>query len=377
MTGKGLAIVLTALLSACAGQVQELDPGRSPGSRALELKLAAKDHLRDALEETFGKTALYLVDRSMELDVLEAYLSASAELGIFSTSIVLEARRDVKTPAVFIKVYATDWLPKWILQSAESFDVVFLGTYWNHEAFLSPNHNSNQQWIRLPYLDVDRFLSDEARFPEEIKSALKEAIGSELQEHRNNSLHIWDPEGTELEVRDSVVDQAQVRFPMKARGQLVFTIHQGLIPPMEWKIQEGQVVEILGGGQLGDEFRRRLTENPLSLLEISFGVNPKAKLPENFTRHVWTAWIRVWSAMNDRSGTVRYKLGVPGHDDEYWHFANFYSTVKLGNEELIKEGHLAILDSPQLQAMLSEEDKRSKLFEESWSPYPKHERPER
>ncbi len=70
----------------------------------------------------------------------------------------------------------------------------------------------------------------------------------------------------------------------QANGEVVISCVQGvagrLAEPMRWKVKESQVVEVEGGGEVGEECRQLFKEVPGSnrLVEIMFGYHPKASV---------------------------------------------------------------------------------------------------
>jgi hypothetical protein len=306
------------------------------------------------------------VDRSVDVEALNSYLAAATSLGIFTTSIILESRRDVDTPARLLLAYQENWLPKWVPGVAASFDHVFVGTNWNYEAFLP---SSPGLWHRLRYLTAEHLLSEQVGFPKEALQVLERSIENSLRQ-TPSQLEISDPEGTNLAVREFAPAGSRAERPA-ANGQIVVSIYQGLNSPLTFKVENGAVQDISGGGELGDALRGLAITNKLTLLEISFGLNPKAALPEDFTGLDWSAWVSAWSSMNERSGTVRYKIGAQSQEGSAWELANFYSTVTVENAPLIQKGHLLALDSPEVAASLSGHAKGSEPLKELWSPYPR------
>jgi hypothetical protein len=337
--------------------------------RPLQLQLAAKRYLQAQLPDARGKSALFLVDRSIEMEALNSYLAAATSLGIFSTSIILESKRDVDTPARILLAYQQNWVPGWVPGVASSFDHVFVGTYWNYEVFL-PSASGSPTWHRLPYLTSKHLLSEQASFPSAALKALESSVESSLRRARGVGIEITDAEGTTLSVRDFSLAGSRLERPT-AEGQIVVSIYQGLNSPLTIMIKDSVLQEISGGGELGDEFRRIASRNKLTLLAISFGLCPKAALPEDFTGLDWSAWASAWSSMNERSGVVRYKIGVATQKGHSWELANFYTTVTLGGEPLIQKGHLLALDSQEVAAALPEQENKTDLLKELWSPYPK------
>ncbi|HWP83701.1 MAG TPA: hypothetical protein VNN17_00795 [Terriglobia bacterium] len=306
----------------------------------------------------------------MELAALDAYLSACASLGMFSTSILVESRRDIDTPARLLLAYQEDWIPQWVLGAAASFDHVLVGTYWNYEAFL-PSGLDSSKWQRLLYLTSRHLLSEQIRFPRPVLKALETSVESSLQKNLQAGIEITDPEGTRLSIPRFAVEGSGLTKLDQANGQIVVSIYYGLNPPMHLHLQGGEIKEISGGGKLGDAFRRVASQHRLTLQEISFGLNPKAALPEDFTSLDWAAWVSAWSTMNERSGTVRYRISATAQKGFSWQLANYYPTVRLGNEPLIQDGHLLALDSPQVAATLPEREKQAAWLKELWPPYPK------
>jgi hypothetical protein len=370
---KWIAISLLLLSWGCSSTKKpqhDMDMMQADDERPLQLQLAAKEFLRAHVPNPRGKTVLFLVDRSMDMDALDAYLGACATLGIYSTTIVLEARRDIDTPAHLLVAYQQDWIPKWIPAVASSFDQVLIGTYWNYDAFLPPPADSGK-WDRLPYLTAKQLLSDQVHFPKNLRTILESSVAASLLKGQQAGIGISDAEGTKLTVQRYSSSGARMEKPILADGQIGVSIYQGLNAPMQISVQGGDIKEISGGGELGDTFRKIKGEKKLSLLEISFGLNPKAMLPKDFTGLEWSAWVSAWSSMNERSGTVRYKIGVESQEGLTWELANYYPTVTLGTEHLIDKGHLVALDSPAVTLALSEEEKKAEVLKEAWSPYPK------
>jgi hypothetical protein len=238
------------------------------------------------------------------------------------------------------------------------------GTNWNYEAFLASNTGS---WHRLRYLTAEHLLSEQVAFPAETLKALERSVENSLRQTQSQ-IEISDPEGTSLSVREFTPAGSRAERPT-ASGQIVVSIYQGLNSPLTFKLENGAIQDMAGGGELGDAFRAFAAKNKLALLNISFGLNPKAALPEDFTGLDWSAWVSAWSSMNERSGTVRYKIGAQGQ--EGWELANFYSTVTVGNAPLIQKGHLLALDSPEVASSLSGNAKGSEPLKETWSPYPR------
>lgn len=368
MKWRWTAIAVLLLAVGCTSR-EQVPPHESTApkvDRPLQLQLAAKRYLQQEAPDARGKSALFLVDRSVDVEAVNSYLAAATSLGIFTTSIILESRRDVDTPARLLLAYQQNWLPKWVPGVAATFDHVFVGTNWNYAAFLPSNIGS---WHRLRYLTAEHLLSEQVAFPAETLRALERSVENSLRQSPSQ-MQISDPEGTSLSVREFTPVGSRAERPT-ASGQIVVSIYQGLNSRLTFKVDNAAIQEISGGGELGDAFRTFAAKNKLALLDISFGINPKAALPEDFTGLDWSAWVSAWSSMNERSGTVRYKIGAQGQEGLAWELANFYSTVTVGSAPLIQKGHLVALDSPELAATLSGQQEGSEPLKESWSPYPR------
>ena len=120
--------------------------------------------------------------------------------------------------------------------------------------------------------------------------------------------------------------------------------YPGLNEPMTLVFRKGNVVEIIGGGKVGDEFRRLLAfdkdEEPYisrrNLAELGVGTNPNAKRPDNILE------------AEKIKGTVHLAIGDSSHlggkvsSDLHQDFVIPKPTLILDGKTVMKDGKLVI-----------------------------------
>jgi len=281
---------------------------------------------------------------------------------------------------------------------------------------------------RMPFLTPEHVMSSAHTLPFEILRAID--TWTHERSLRAKSVHIVDPEGTDLRYDNSdelfSPDRRQFSqtlldewwgsdiLPMlviphgghifakppfltraeNAEGVMAGTMnHIGPYPHIRLQMKNSQVVAIEGGGRFGEKLNRLLEQTKdlqypmhpdkglLYLWEVAVGTNPKIHRPTRgyLSGHNCAIYERV------RSGIIHLGFGsvMSSHSENqaaeagmlvgHFHVHLYFPTVTLEmhdgrTEVLIEDGHLKALDDPGVRSVASKYGDPDQLLSEDWVP---------
>ena len=261
-----------------------------------------------------------------------------------------------------------------------------------------------------------------AGFPWPLWDLINQKTWESIWEHgRGGSVHLTDPEGTDLQfdLKDEHWEAehyagARRRFepkyylghlygwptppynlPLRAEGVVAGTINHFSRPFPHCKayMEGGKIVRVEGGGEYGDKWRElmELTEDihypefPDKGLfwwwECAIGTHPKmARPPYAFSlsghaamyERLRSGYIHIGLGTANGNAAEKWaeERGLPwGHLHIHLQFPTYVLTTKDGEEiTVIRDGHLTSLDDPEVIALASQYGDPKDLLAESWTP---------
>ncbi len=259
----------------------------------------------EAADIRSGDQVLLLADRRSDPVSMEAINAGLRMIGALPMSLVTEP------------IARYGHVPQAILQAMQASDVViwvwplFITFTPDHRAMGRKREESGSQLKERrmkPYFVYFEgapglLARDYAKFPNKVLWKLAEKVREVVA--NGQVVRVEDDQGTNLEASydGSRLYGMQFRpgdppgrchFPWgrcgvfngegRANGDVVISCVQGVAgllgEPMRWKVADSLVVEVEGGGEVGEECRRMFEEVPGSnrLVEIMFGYHPKASV---------------------------------------------------------------------------------------------------
>jgi len=289
---------------------------------------------------------------------------------------------------------------------------------------LPPALHGKLRWAPLPWAFTDQFLLSDSTLPADLLKLIDDTTWAELQDVV--SIRATDPEGTDIswvtdpayfvgkQLMGHLNIRGEYRFLGKvkpggpgANGVLVGTWnHTGPFPTIRVTFKDDRVQSIEGGGPYGEGWRNWIEEFkdvtwPSKqgpglfnyLFEAALGTNPRIVRPKDATRRPtgnWTERLRSgivhWgigagstdakSGQSPHSGggeTEKYYEEHPDTPSGHIHIHNYFLTVTVTyrdgrKKDLIRKGHLTVLDEPEIRRAASQYGDPDELLRELWIP---------
>lgn len=364
-----------------------------------------------------GERVLIVTDRSVDPMSAEAFYVAAWRLGAKSVDVLtLQGRLDITDPKdVTVEQVLKDWWPQWVWDAAAAADRVLGLTFLDrvHVMHSLPGIvkeweiENNTKFNMLWFVQNRERLATSARFPWEIQNAIVEKMYETLKGVKN--LRMTDPNGTDLtwtfddvtwprylaafgDRPSSHAPRMHLASPPNMRGVFVSTkTHPGMIPRLEMRIEGGRIVELTGGGSLGDHMREAFEKYKdihypgfpgpgINWVEyVAWGWNPWIAPVSNAADLAWTG--KFWGEeLDQRAGTVHMGFGT-SYGAQNYNFTlehgipvNHYDlylmrpTLTADGKVLIDAGHLTLLDDPEIRAMAAKYGDPDEILRERWHP---------
>jgi len=277
--------------------------------------------------------------------------------------------------------------------------------------------NTPHRYEAIPWLQVEQFVSRGTTFPRDVHTLVNEKVWGAFRERgRGGQVHLTDPEGTDLSYTlwegyfdgtrrgygqtpwwGHVMGHAPTPIlPQEdATGVVKGTTNHFSRPfrPLQVVLQDGRIEAVEGGGRYGDAWREMLVETRdiqypsfprpglFWLWEIAIGTNPKIRRPARIDRH--SSGGMEWERR--RSGVIHAGFGTRWRGSEevwagkngilYGHlhlhmlFATLTITTPRGEEiRVIDNGHLTVLDDPEVRERAARYGDPDELLREDWVP---------
>jgi hypothetical protein len=369
-----------------------------------------------------GEKVLIVSDRSVDPLTKEAFYVAAWRLGASQVdTVVLQGRLDVKDPAdIILQIFETDWWPGWLWDAAATYDRVIPLAYVNpvnlFEAVNVPGEGWRNKWasdtntiyhiLWATHQQRERLAANKD-YPGELVWALIRKGYETMRKGKN--YHLTDANGTDLrwsigeeewkryqELWGDIVNNHSPRLHLSKspdmRGTFVSShLHSGRIPRMEMAIEAGKVIDIKGGGKIGDYLRTvhekyKDVQYPLfpgpgvNWVEYAvWGFYPVpgfTPLPDN-PELAWSG--KMWANNIDlKTGVVHLAFGTAAggyttkfaneHNYPHHHkdFVLYHPTLKVDGEVIIENGHLLALDDPDIRTIAAKYGDPDKLLKQFW-----------
>lgn len=360
---------------------------------------------------------LLIVGSGFDPLVTEAIATAADEMGVTTDVITRDMSAVLKrlgkeeldyerfNPARYMSVAGiiNRAVPDWLSGMIEDYDMV-LGFQARGENYGKIGKNRNIRSSSLDWATAEQLASAAVSYPDELLSlvALKT-----WQTYINGArIHVTDPSGTDLtftldktnierfkETRGmATYGQRSVDRPIAhevhpdtepyltakpdARGVMV-TRQAGLIPVVRIYFEGGQVTRIEGGGVAGENMKAALDRFKNVqfpgyypgpgvgwLEEVALGTNPKVGPAGPIRRRsgmLHMAW-----------GTDRYNRvsentpTLPSNHRDMDFF--YYLTFEVDGKKLVNNGHLTVLDDPEVRKVAAKYGNPDELLKEDWIP---------
>jgi hypothetical protein len=269
----------------------------------------------------------------------------------------------------------------------------------------------------IPWLQAEQFVSSGTTFPRDVHTLINQKLWNAFRVRgRGGRLHVTDPEGTDLTYTlwpdyfdgrrrgygdvpwwGHVMGHAPTPIlPQEdASGVVAGTTNHFSrpFPTIRVVLQGGRVESVEGGGRYGEAWRELLREardiqypcfprpGLFWLWEIAIGTNPKIARPTTIHRH--SSGGMEWERR--RSGVIHAGFGtrwrgseevwageqriVYGHLHVHMLFPTLIVTTPRGEQlHLIEQGHLTLLDDPEVRTLASRHGDPDQVLREDWAP---------
>lgn len=267
-----------------------------------------------------------------------------------------------------------------------------------------PRRLEDTDYERIPWRNEVDLVSPGTFFPTPVWNLINERTAELIWEAER--VHLTDPEGTDIEFTNYYHQHTPRMSPghifghptyllpeINTTGVIAGTLnHAGAYPRIEVEVKNAKVVDVRGGGQYGQLWREMLDATEgiqypglpgpglFWLFEVAIGTNPKVSRPtvEDVTRVQFPEMDR------RRSGVIHCGFGcyydvepwaaeirnVPwGHVHVHLNFPTYEATMPDGETlTLIEDGHLTVLDDPEVREIASEYGDPDDILSEDWIP---------
>lgn len=371
-----------------------------------------------------GEKVLIVTDRSVDPLTAEAFYVAAWRLGATQVdTITLQGRLDVTDPTDLVReIFEKNPWPQWVWDTAAGYDRLIPLSFVNPvnlmEAVNVPGtgwknkwaHDTNTVFHMLWNTHQQRQrLAANKDYPNELVWALIRKGYDTMRKGRK--FHLTDPNGTDLtwsldeqawerynELWGDIVNNHSPRIHLSdspdMRGTFVSThLHSGRIPAIELTIDKGRVIEVKGGGRMGDNLRMNFEKYKdvqyphfpgpgINWVEYAVwgfypvpGYAPLPDIPD-------MAWSGKWWTYNIdlKAGVVHIAVGTTaggfttkftrehGYPVHHKDFVIYRPTLTVDGEVIIDAGHLMALDAPEIRAIAARYGNPDKLLKQTWQP---------
>lgn len=280
-----------------------------------------------------------------------------------------------------------------------------------------PVRDSPHREEGFPWVVKEHLLSECNVFPRELHTLINQKSWSRITDNAGGRIHLTDPEGTDLSTTilpGPLVDGQRYDYGMKPKwGHLMAhaptpvepnddthgviagtTNHYSrAFPRIELTFERAKLMQIDGGGALGDAWRELIDESSSTqypcfpepglfwLWEIAIGTNPKVVRPRNvaYLSSLGFEWER------RRAGVIHCGVGTRlGSSEEFWagergllyghmHVHLLAPTLIVETTDgrevpVIKKGRLSVYDDPDVRDCAAQYGDPDLLLREDWIP---------
>ena len=360
---------------------------------------------------------LLIVGSGFDPLVSEAIAVAADEMGVTTDVITRDIaallKRQVRQELDYERFDPTSYMsvrgivnravPDWLAEMVENYDMV-LGFQARGENYGKIGKNRNIRSSSLDWATAEQLASPAVSYPDELLAMV--ALKTWQIYINGKKIHVTDPMGTDLtfsldstnierfkETRGmATYGQRSVERPIAhevhpdtepyltakpdANGVMV-TRQAGLIPTVKLFVENGQVVRIEGGGVAGENMKAALERFKSVqfpgyypgpgvgwMEEVALGTNPKIG-PAGPIRRRTGMLHMAWGT--DRYNRVSEKVpDLPSNHRDMDFF--YYLTFEVDGKKLVDNGHLTVLDDPEVRKAAAKYGNPDELLREDWIP---------
>jgi hypothetical protein len=389
-------------------------------------------YLEHAIQLKSGEQVLILDDsRVGDPLITEAWAKAARERGAIVDIVTLDLTSHREPPeAGPMGSEATSWWPTWLEHAIMEADVTLVITPININHGIrrqTVEAKWNRGRIGLPgniYTREQLAFTKWTTFPAELDVALQRKLYE--QTHVDGGpkvIRITDPLGTDVTFTQDVdrewvrknfaYDLNRIEVSLTHRTEYMFhhnkispslsrkpdgrgvivatSLPSGPIPPMKLHIDGGRIVKVEGDGPSAQEWRRGLEAHGdvdygfphgrgVAWLEgVYIGTCPKVIRPDYFNPKFFIEQgsYNYWWCEIKRSGFMHIGFGkgwsgLDGltQDLPAWHNDVFlpFPTVTVNGKKIVENGHLMLLDDPEVRRIAARYGNPNELLQEEWIP---------
>lgn len=389
-------------------------------------------YLEHATKVKKGEQVLIVTDSTVgDPLITEAWARAAREQGAIVDVITLDLVSHRPKPEVGpMGSEATSWWPTWLDNAIMKADatLVLAPININHGIKRSTVEEKwNRGRIGLPgniYTREQLAFTKWTTYPAELDVALQRKLYEQTDvDSGPKIIHITDPLGTDLtftldidrkwisehfgydlnRVEVSLTRRTEYMFHHNkitpglskkpdARGLIVATsLASGPIPPMKVYVEGGRIARIEGDRPAAEEWRQAIEQQ--KAIDYGFlhgkgagwvegvyiGTNPKVIRPDFFNPKYFEEQgsYNYWWCDIKRSGFMHIGFGkgwsgIDGVKEEVpaWHGDVFipYPTVYVDGKKIVDNGHLMLLDDPDIRRIAAKYGDPDELLREEWVP---------
>ena len=371
-----------------------------------------------------GEKILVVSDRMVDPLTTEAFYVAAWRLGASQVdTIVLQGHPELSDPTdLILEIFEKPAWPAWVWDVAADYDRIIPLAYVNpvnlREAVTVPGTGWSIKWahetntifhLMFTTHQQRQRLAAAKDYPGELVFALIRK-GYETM-RKGGRFHLTDPNGTDVtwsvdeqawerynELWGNIVNNHSPRLHLMdspdMQGTFVTThLHSGRIPRIELTMQGGKVVEVKGGGKMGDYLRSvyakyKDIQYPLfpdpgvNWVEYAVwgfypvpGFKPTPDIPGIAgSGKMWTYNIDLKAgvfhiAVGTTAGGFTAKF-TNGHGYPFHHkdFVLYRPTLTVDGQTIIDRGHLLALDAPDIRAIAAKYGDPDTLLKQQWHP---------
>jgi hypothetical protein len=294
-------------------------------------------------------------------------------------------------------------VPDWLGAMIEDYDMV-LGFQARGESYGKIGKNRNIRSASLDWAKAEQLASPAVSYPDELLKLI--ALKTWQAYINGKKIRVTDPMGTDLtfSLDPTNIDRFKETRGMATYGErsvdrpiahevhpdtepyltakpdangVMVTKQVGLIPLVKLFVENGQVVRIEGGGIAGENMKTALERFAKVqfpgfypgpgvgwLEEVALGTNPKIG-PDGPIRRRSGMLHMAW-------GTDRYNRvsedtpTLPSNHRDMDFF--YYVTFEVDGKKLVDNGHLTVLDDPEVRKVAAKYGNPDELLKEDWIP---------
>ena len=388
--------------------------------------------MKPSLGAKAGDKILLICEITTDPMVIAAIRNAALEVGAEFNVIELNGSPKitdpVETEVTYVDKRPDQLWPEWIWKAMETANIVAVGygieVHTTTEGIRKWFSERKINMVRFPYFTPEMLALSGIDYPDELFEAINKKVWKQV--YGAKEIHITDPLGTDITIhldpgywarvktayKDFVTDEEGVVWPghimivpffsrEKASGKLVSdTLHGGHIPETSVEIRDGHYIEVAGSGTFA-EYLRKVKQQYVNttlpgapgpgadfLMEVSLGTQPKAsRSPSEGLGGM--ARFGSFAEGRKRAGVIHISFGTPTSQfienqetsNQLLDFLKqnnlimqhmdaeiYHATYTVDGKKIVDNGHLLILDEPEIRKIAAKYGNPDELLSVNWIP---------